>query len=126
MGRPVGSTPPNRKDPWQRILDNSIVQPDGCRVWTGSSTKQGYGRMSVYVRGANRHNRRLVLAHRMSYAITHGINVFDVPGVLDHLCQNKSCVEPTHLESVTPSINVNRALRAKGVAPYVRPTKGRI
>lgn len=75
---------------------------DGCWVWTGSITKWGYG--------AYRPARALGLsdvAHRTVYQVLVG----PIPEglVLDHLCRNKRCVNPDHLEPVTDRVNQLRA-----------------
>ncbi len=71
----------------------------GCWLWYGA-TGDGYGLFGV--------KRRLVKAHRFSYekhrgAIPKGM-------VLDHLCRNRSCVNPDHLEVVTFKENVLRGI----------------
>ena len=69
---------------------------DDCWLWTGSRDPAGYGRL--YSRG------RILRAHRLSYEI----HVGPIPTglVIDHLCRNTSCVNPTHLEPVTNYVNV--------------------
>lgn len=71
-----------------------------CVVWPGTVNGDGYGRMG---RG---------LAHRMFYERERG----PVPeGLeLDHLCRNRLCVNPYHLEPVTHHVNVLRAIAATG------------
>lgn len=48
-------------------------------------------------------------AHRVFYELIHG-PVSDALQV-DHLCGNRGCVNPDHLEAVTPSVNTMRAKR---------------
>lgn len=71
---------------------------DGCLVWTGIVSTAGYGRIKV---GGRRRP-----AHRVSYELARG----PIPeGLeLDHLCRNRRCIEPTHLEPVTTRENLLR------------------
>jgi hypothetical protein len=73
------------------------VEDGECWRWTAAFSNRGY---SAY---------RESSGHRYSYAI----HVGPIPDGLeiDHLCRNKWCVNPDHLEAVTPSENT---LRAKG------------
>lgn len=69
-----------------------------CWVWRGGVGASGYGHFWV--------NGKTVLAHRFSYETT-GRHIPD--GLcLDHLCRNRSCVNPDHLEPVTLVENVMR------------------
>lgn len=68
---------------------------DGCWEWKGSKFKQGYGRINFM--------GKYYTAHRMIYAVIFGEP--DVNKDLDHLCRNTSCVNPKHLEEVTPREN---------------------
>lgn len=70
---------------------------DCCWEWTAATAK-GYGRFSV--------DGRLEQAHRVMYVRVHG----PIPeGLhLDHLCTNRRCVRPSHLEIVTNRENVLR------------------
>lgn len=72
--------------------------PNDCLEWVGGKQRQGYG--TFRLRGSSH------LAHRVSYRNWVG----SVPEglVLDHLCRNRACVNPTHLEPKTVGDN-NRA-----------------
>lgn len=72
----------------------SVQMRDGCWNWTGRQDRYGYGRYG---------DRN---AHRALYQIVIG----DVPeGLqLDHLCGNRQCVRPDHLEPVTQKENLRR------------------
>ena len=76
--------------------------PGKCWVWTAYIDKNGYGTFKV--------RKNSVLAHRLSF-ITNKHLPFDFL-VVDHLCRNRSCVNPDHLESVTSRVNTIR-----GVSP---------
>ena len=78
-----------------------------CWVWTGARQSSGYGCMG-------RDGRRF-LAHRYAYELTVG----PIPAglTLDHLCGNKVCVRPEHLEPVTLAENVRRRHRGKQYGP---------
>jgi hypothetical protein len=71
---------------------------DECWGWTGPVSTQGYGRMSV--------NGSLLGAHRIAYELEVGEVTTGL--TLDHLCRNRLCVNPAHLEPVTRGENVLR------------------
>lgn len=94
--------PPSELD---RFL--SKFQPGGensCWEWQGTMYPNGYGMFALARQGAK--NARYALAHRYSYEHFVG----QIPGglVLDHLCRNRGCVNPAHLEPVTTRENLRR------------------
>lgn len=76
-----------------------VQKTDTCWIWTGSSAT-GYG----VFKG---NNKRQGPAHRFAYELLVG----PIPeGLqLDHLCRVTLCVNPQHLEPVTPGENCRRA-----------------
>ena len=72
--------------------------PNGCWTWGGSINRKGYGRAQY----KNRHHN----AHRVIYQLSG----FAIPKDmhLDHICRNKLCVNPLHMDPVTPAENNKR------------------
>ncbi len=68
----------------QRFWAKVIVHPNGCWLWTGSATKNGYGRISVG--GATTD------AHRAAFIVTGR----DLPAALKRGCDERTCVNPDH------------------------------
>jgi hypothetical protein len=88
-------------------------QPDGCIVWTGAKSDKGYGVFNIYFKANTR--TYTVRAHRFSYALANGFNNLPLGTdttqnrkVLHHKCENKACVNPSHLEVVTDRFNLGR------------------
>ena len=78
----------------------TIDQQTGCWLWTASLKPNGYGqRWDGY---------KLTWAHRAVYEALRGA----IPQglVLDHLCRIPRCVNPEHLEAVTPLVNAQRGI----------------
>ena len=69
-----------------------------CDEWTGAIEKTGYGRRKV--------NGKMWMAHRYAYYLAHGS--IDPDLVIDHLCHNRACVEPAHLDQTTREANSAR------------------
>ena len=79
--------------------------PDDCWEWQPSLRKDGYGQF--HYEGTMR------LAHRMSFLFTHGR---EAEGVVMHLCNNKRCCNPAHLEDGSQQQNILMAF-ADGLKP---------
>lgn len=77
-----------------------------CWLWTGATTRNGYGHIGCRVHG----HLTTFLTHRVAYVAEHG----EVPAGLDldHLCRNRACCNPAHLEPVTKKVNSNRGRHA--------------
>jgi hypothetical protein len=92
------------------------LDPSGCWLWSGS-LRGGYGRARI--------DGVSVQAHRFVYRLTVDPNFVTRPGgahtglQLDHLCRNKSCVNPAHLEPVTHAENMRRVRLDR---PHGHPT----
>lgn len=85
-----------------RRIESQILECEdsGCWIWLGRSSRNGYGRISV--KGTERQVHRILWAIEQG-PIPHGL-------VLDHLCRNRYCVNPNHLEAVTVRTNTLRGV----------------
>ena len=88
----------------RRFLDKCRLMPSGCWAWTGATNDGGY---ALYTPPGS---RRIRLAHRWVYETLIGPIP---PGLtIDHVrergCQHRNCVNPQHLEPVTPRVNTLR------------------
>ena len=84
--------------PTDRWIDRLIVEAGGCWGHERKPTAQGYRLMLVD--GSYR------VAHRVVYEWIVG----PIPNglTLDHLCRNRGCLNPSHLEPVTVRTNILR------------------
>jgi hypothetical protein len=93
-----------RRRPVRDVIATSHeVAESGCWLWTAATNADGYG---LLWRG----NRSYLMAHRASYEL----HVGPIPEglTIDHLCRNRRCINPAHLEPVTNRTNV---LRGAGI-----------
>jgi len=94
-----------RPSAWDRFVDKVTVLASDCWLWMGGGTGRDHAYGQFWYAGTNG------LAHRFSYETLVG----PIPEGLeiDHLCRVQRCVNPTHLEPVTPSVNIQRGRAAK-------------
>lgn len=87
---------------WSHVKREQRHEGSSCWLWTGAQAKNGYGRSTAVENGVRSPRE----AHRVSYELTVG----PVPAglELDHLCRNRLCVRPSHLEAVTHRVNIER------------------
>jgi len=103
-GKP--NPPMNEKD-----FCSLLLRSGDCLLWQGALTTDGYGRF--WHKGVE-HS-----AHVWAYE--HWIGPVPLGLELDHLCRNRACCEPTHLEAVTHRVNCQRGRGSIPACPRGHP-----
>lgn len=82
---------------WEKVTPAAALD---CWEWAASRNDAGYGQINI--------NGRPQRAHRIAYELLRAT----IPDglQLDHLCRNRACVNPWHLEPVTNDVNTSRGL----------------
>lgn len=94
--------------------------PSECWEWKGSKVAPGYGRIKLKGKASR--------AHRLSYEI----NIGPIPDgmLIRHMCHNKSCVNPAHLEPGTEQDNkdddIARGMVFRGDEHWTRAAPSRV
>jgi hypothetical protein len=96
MGAPRGTL---EERLWRRVQKSG---PDDCWLWTGATTKNGYGVIGKDQGGIWRNTS----VHRLAWELENG----PIPKglTIDHLCRVRTCVNPRHLEPVPHRVNLLR------------------
>lgn len=85
-----------------RMAAKITITLTGCWQWTGAVQSKGYGSIGQ--------GGRTFLTHRVAYELLVG----EIPTdrQIDHLCRNKRCCNPAHLDVVTAAVNCSRTPQA--------------
>ena len=91
-------------------IKSKIHLGESCWQWIAAIQGAGYG--TVW----NKQTKKVVLAHRYVYELVKG----EIPDglTLDHLCRNRACVNPDHLEPVSMKENILR-----GISPSAKKAR---
>ena len=90
---------------WLERFWSKVEKTDGCWIWRGGRSSNGYGVFAVA--------RRSAYAHRLSHEQVHG--AIQAGMVIDHLCRNRAYVNPAHLEVVSDRENVARGMSRSAI-----------
>lgn len=102
-GDPLGGQQRRSGSLIERALADLDQPAEGCWEWSGKLNDSGYGYFRV--------GRRIHRVHIVTYE--HFVGPVPEGLELDHLCRNRACARPDHLEAVTHAENIRRAAAAR-------------
>ena len=88
-------------NPFYIVTDTGYTTP--CWLWLGSLDGKGYGQ------AWSKQKKKIVRAHRLFFEEQFGVTSLQ----LDHLCRQRRCVNPLHLQPVINAVNTQRGSRTK-------------
>jgi hypothetical protein len=89
-----------------KLLNRISIDNNDCWVWQGAKSKSGYG---YWTEGLHKPMWRV---HRLMWALTHNEAMPRTKRamiVIDHVCSNKLCFRPSHLQKISQRENVRRS-----------------
>jgi len=116
----------------EEYLEMRHTKTDGCWLWTGSTDiSDGYGKCNVKqwgkelaALGVRSGSGRTFRAHRLAYAIW--VKPIPKGTVIHHTCNNRPCVNPDHLQAITPEENTAEMIERQAMLKEIRELKKRI
>lgn len=93
---------------WPKV---AMREAHECWEWLAFKLPAGYGTIKVFGVGTQ-------YAHRASYELSFG--PIPVGMLIDHICHNKSCVNPAHLRLATPRQNQGNRLKKKSASASLK------
>ena len=109
---------------WKKTAEErfweKVSKTETCWLWIGAVSKSGYGNFTKSSSGSRTSRTMIQIGpHRFAYELLVGPIPNDLN--IDHLCMNKLCVNPDHLEPVTQKVNAERFSASLTVCPNGHP-----
>lgn len=97
----------------EKLAANSVVEGE-CWIWIGRRNSSGYGRLNLWDKELKK--SYTVYAHREAYRLAKG---YITKGEeIHHICKNRLCINPEHLELVSHKENCSPTNRKNGRRKY--------